>query len=128
RAARGYGAYAAAVLIALLAATVLENELAPGASRGTLGYAAVPHLLLLLAAQLSVCRSTEPQTIAVAASAVVGALVALAVRHVVGAAEPAYLVAGLALAILLGVLWRQSISTKRAFLNAKSIYVKSKER
>src|SRR5690606_18818337 len=97
RAARGYGAYAAAVLIALLAATVLENELAPGASRGTLGYAAVPHLLLLLAAQLSVCRSTEPQTIAVAASAVVGALVALAVRHVVGAAEPAYLVAGLAL-------------------------------
>ena len=127
RAARSYGVYGALVLTALLIATVLENELA--AASATLRYAAVPQLLLLLGVHVAASRSAEPRLIAAAGAASVGGLVTLALAALAfGAVAPAYLLAAVTVAGLLAFLWINSVSTKRAFRTASSIYTKSKER
>lgn len=127
RSSRDYGTFVSAVLTTLLVATVLENELLPQSST-TLRYVAVPELLLLLVLHLAIARRQEPWLIALGGSALTGAVaVAAAAGVVTGAAGLAYWLTLALLACLLGFLWLRSVSTKGAFLSAKSIYVGSKE-
>lgn len=127
RASRDYGTFVSAVLTTLLIATVLENELLPQ-SATTLRYVAVPELIILLVLHLAITRRQEPWLVALGGAAMTGAVVAgAAAGAITGAAGPAYWLTLLVLAGLLGFLWLKSVSTKRAFLTAKSIYIESKE-
>jgi len=127
RSSRDYGTFVAAVLTTLLIATVLENELLPQ-STTTLRYVAVPELVILLVLHLAIARRQEPWLVALGGSALAGAVgVAAAAGAVTGTAGPAYWLTLTMLAGLLGFLWLRSVSTKRAFVSAKSIYVGSKE-
>jgi hypothetical protein len=128
RAARNYGVYTAAVLTALLVATVLENELVPGQA-AALHYAMVPHLLTLLVIHLWISHRQEPWLVALAGSSLVGMLMVGALAGAVGnALGPPHWLGLAVLGGLLGFLWTQSISTKRGFIKARSIYAESKER
>jgi hypothetical protein len=127
RGSRDYGIYVSLALAALLIATVLENESLPAGS-ATLHYALVPQLIILLGAHLSIWRRQEPWLVtlgaaAAAATLVVGAVVGLG-TELLGAAHWTTM---LVLAGLLAFLWRKAISTQRAFVNASSIYIGSKE-
>jgi hypothetical protein len=127
RAARDYGMYVTAVLVTLLIATVLENELLPSPA-GVLQYVAAPHLLLLLLVHLAICYRQEPWLIALGAAALGGALLTAALLALgTSSVRAAHGFAGAALAALLALLAVKSISTKRGFIRAKSIYISSKE-
>lgn len=128
RAARDYGLYVTVLLATLLIATVLENELLPRSSV-TLQYVAVPHLLLLLIIHLWIAFRPEPWLIALGGAAAAGAAVVIAAAGMSSdLVRPAHwLTLGLLVA-LLGILWLKSVSTRRGFLKASSIYVASKER
>jgi hypothetical protein len=94
----------------------------------TLRYVAYPQILFLIAAHVWIAYRTEPWTIQLGASSLVGsALVAAAAA----AATDSFRVAhGVSLFVIVGVLaflWYGAISTKRAFVSAASIYVRSKE-
>ena len=127
RAARDYAVYVSAVLSTLLVATVLENELITHPSV-TLQYVAIPQLVVLMAIHLSICYRQQPWLVALGASSIAAAIVVVAIAgiatHQVRAAHWLTL---LVLASLLGFLWFKSVSTKRGFMSAKSIYVGSKE-
>jgi hypothetical protein len=127
RGSRDYGTYVSVTLFALLVTIVLENEFRP-AGDATLQYVIAPQLLVLLALHLWICNRQEPWLVALGAAATaatvgIGALFALA-TDLLG---PACWIALLALTGLLAFLWVKSISTQRAFVNASSIYVGSKE-
>jgi hypothetical protein len=127
RGSRDYGIYAASALATLLIAIVLENESLP-ADRTTLHYAFVPQIVALLSLHVWISYRLEPWLVTLGASAlaatiVVGALLG-AMTDLVG---PAYWVALSLLGGLLGFLWWKAISTQRAFVNASSIYLASKE-
>jgi hypothetical protein len=127
RGSRDYGIYVSLTLAALSIAIVLENESLPAGS-ATLHYVVMPQLLTLMGLHLWIWRRQEPWVVALGAAAtaatiVVGALAALGTEAV----GPAYWITLLVLAALLGFLWRKAISTQRAFINASSIYLASKE-
>jgi hypothetical protein len=127
RGSRDYGIYGASALATLLIAIVLENESLPTGS-ATLHYAFVPQIVALLSLHAWVSYRLEPWLVTLAASATaatiaVGLLLGVA-TDLVGAA---YWVALALLGALLAFLWWKAISTKRAFVNASSIYLASKE-
>src|SRR5688572_19730957 len=127
RGSRDYGIYVSLTLAALLIATVLENETLPAGS-ATLHYVLVPQLLALMGLHLSIWYSQEPWLVTLGAAATVATV---AVAAVLGLASellgPAYAMTLLVLGALLSFLWWKAISTQRAFVNASSIYLISKE-
>jgi hypothetical protein len=127
RQARDYAQYVCAVLLTLLIATALENELLP-TTVPTLRYVAYPQILFLLALHLWIFYRQEPWIIELGASSIAASI---AVAAVAAAAADSFRVAhGITTLVFVGLLaflWRQAISTKRGFVNAASIYVRSKE-
>jgi hypothetical protein len=127
RSARDYAIYVSVVLATLAIATVLENESLPPGS-ATLQYAALPQLLLLMALHLWIWYRQEPWVVALGAAAASASITVAAVAgFTMDLLRPAHWVAAAVLALLLGVLWRKSVSTKRGFIKASSIYLASKE-
>jgi hypothetical protein len=127
RSAKDYGIYVSVVLAALAIATVLENELMPRGSI-VLQYVALPHLAVLLVIHLWVAQRQEPWLIALAGSSVAGAILVIGAAAAVGAEVRLahWLAVGL-LSGLLVFLWLRSVSTKRGFVKANTIYLASKE-
>jgi hypothetical protein len=127
RAAKHYGVYVATVLISVIVATALENELVPRAYV-TLDYALMPQVLLLLLLHLSIYYAQEPRLIAVGASANLGSCITVAAAMLLAGRNHVsyWLIMGLLVA-LVAYLAHFSISTKRGFLKAQSIYASSKE-
>jgi hypothetical protein len=127
RRSRDYAVYVSAVLLTLLIATALENELSPAAVP-MLRYVAYPQILFLLALHVWITYRHEPWIIELGASSIAASVTVAAVAA--AAAESfraAHAVTLLALVGLLGFLWHGAISTKRGFVTADSIYVRSKE-
>jgi hypothetical protein len=127
RQSRNYAVYVIVALLTLMVATALENEVAH-AAMPALRYVAYPQIAFLIATHVWIACRTEPWTIQLGASSLVGsALVAAAAA----AATDSFRVAhGVTLVVIVGVLaflWYSAISTKRAFVSADSIYVRSKE-
>ena len=127
RGSRDYGVYVASALATLLIAIVLENESLP-AGTATLHYAVVPQIAALLSLHVWIWYRLEPWLVTLAAAAaaatiVIGVLLGVA-TDLLG---PAYWVALSLLAALLAFLWWKAVSTRRAFVNASSIYLASKE-
>jgi len=124
---RDYAQYVCAVLLTLLIATALENELLPAAAP-TLRYVAYPQILFLLVLHVWMFRRQEPWIVELGASSIVASTaVAALAAGAAGSFRIAHAVMLLVFAGLLGFLWYQSVSTKRAFMNAASIYVRTKE-
>jgi len=124
---RNYALYVIAVLLTLLVATALENELSRAAVP-TLRYVAYPQILFLIAAHAWIAYRTEPWTIQLGASSLVGsALVAAAAAAATDSFSVAHGVTLGVVVALVAFLWYSAISTKRAFVSAASIYVRSKE-
>lgn len=127
RASGHYGLYVVVVLLSLLIATILDNTLVPVRS-SALQYAAVPQIVLLMIAHALIYRRQEPRLIALGAASNAGAIATLLLAScVTDQVRDAHWVSGAALAALLAFLWTKSVSTQRAFVNAKSIYLNSKE-
>ena len=127
RAAKHYALYVIMVLVSLSLATVLENELAP---RGlvTLQYATLPHILALTMLHVWVYYEQEPWLIALGGSANVGAGVTMGITAALGHQIPIAQWLTLAgIGALLAYVAYYSVSTKRGFVNATSIYLSSKE-
>ncbi len=125
--ARDYGVYVCVVLLTLLIAAALENELLPG-TVPTLHYVSYPQILILIALHVWVLYRPEPWIIELGASSIVAsAAVAAAAAAATGSFRIAHAVTLLGFAALLGFLWYQAITTKRAFMTADSIYLRSKE-
>ena len=127
RGSRDYGIYVTSALAAFLIAIVLENESLPRGS-ATLHYAIVPQIIALLSVHVWISYRLEPWLVtlgaaATAATILVGAVVGLA-TDLLGLA---YWIALALLGGLLAFLWWRAISTQRAFVNASSIYMASKE-
>jgi hypothetical protein len=127
RQARDYGVYVCVVLLTLLIATALENELLPGTAP-TLHYVSYPQILILIALHVWVFYRPEPWIIELGASSIVAsAAVAAVAAAATGSFRIAHAVTMLAFTALLGFLWYQAVTTKRAFMTADSIYLRSKE-
>src|SRR4051812_21535630 len=127
RFARDYAVYVCAVLLTVLIAMVLENEILPP-HMATLQYAAVPQIVILLVVHLTLARRHEPWLIALAAAALAGTMAVTALAGLATSlVQPAHWLALLSFAALLAFLWRKTVTTKRGFVTAKSIYVGSKE-
>lgn len=127
RQSRNYALYVIAVLCTLLIATALENELS-AAAVPTLRYVAYPQIAFLLALHIWIAYRTEPWLIQLGASSLVGS--ALVAASAAAATESFRVAHGAALLVIVGLLaflWYGAISTKRAFVAAASIYVRSKE-
>lgn len=127
RPARHYGLYIVMVLTTLGIAAGLENELVP-AQATTLHYAMFPQLILLMTIHLWIYYDQQPWLIAAGGSSIVASVVVFVIGALVGGTIHIahWLTLGL-LCALLGYLWFNSISTKRGFIKAQSIYVESKE-
>ncbi len=124
---RDYGVYACWLLTTLLIAIVLENELLPRGS-ATTHYVAVPQLLVLLGLHAWIWNRQDPWLVALGAAAAAATIVMTAVaRARTRLHSAAYGVTAVMLAMLLTLLWRRAVSTKRAFVTASSIYIGSKE-
>jgi hypothetical protein len=127
RAAKHYALYVIMVLVSLTIATVLENEIAPPAA-ASLPYAAIPHILVLALLHVWMYYEQEPWLIAAGASANLGAAIVVSAAAALGQPIPvAQWVTLAGLAALLIYLFYYSVSTKRGFVNASSIYLRSKE-
>lgn len=127
RFARDYGVYVTAVLATLLIAAVLENELLPSQAPALL-YVGFPQLLLLMIVHLWIAHRQEPWVIELGAASIAGSIVVVgAAALLADAARIAHGVTLLVFVGLLAFLWRKAISTKRGFVNASSIYIRSKE-
>jgi len=127
RATKHYGLYVAVVLMTLFVATMLENELLPP-GEASLHYAAVPHLLTLFVIHLWIYYRQDPWLVGLGVASIAGALPVVAVAGLMTDAirTPHLLALGLII-VLLGFVWLKSISTKRGFFKARSIYLDSKE-
>lgn len=127
RAARDYAVYVSAVLSTLLVATVLENALIAPPSV-TLQYVAIPQLVVLMAIHVAICYRQQPWLVALGASSIAGAIAVVAIAGLVThQIRVAHWLTLMLLTGLLTFLWLKSVSTKRGFVSAKSIYVASKE-
>ena len=84
--------------------------------------------VLVLAAHVALWRRPEPWRVALAASASAATVVVVTgVGLATDLLGPAHWVTLAALAALVAFVWRQAVSTKRAFVTASSIYLRSKE-
>lgn len=127
REAGHYGLYVAVVLLSLLIATALDNTLVATRS-STLQYAAVPQIALLLIVHVLIYQRQAPRLIALGAASIAGAISTMLLASLVtDQVRGVHWISGAILAVLLAFLWSQSISTQRAFVSAKSIYLDSKE-
>jgi hypothetical protein len=126
RSARDYGVYACWLLTTLLIAILLENELLPRGS-ATTHYVAVPQLLVLLGLHAWIWNRQDPWLVALGAAGAAATIVMTAVVVLARPHSAAYGVTAVMLAMLLTLLWRRAVSTKRAFVTASSIYIGSKE-
>ena len=127
RATKDYGLYVAVVLVTLFVATMLENELLPP-GEASLHYAAAPHLLVLFVIHLWIYYRQDPWLVGLGASSIAGALPVVAIAGLMtDAIRTAHLLALGLIIVLLGFVWLKSISTKRGFFKARSIYIDSKE-
>jgi hypothetical protein len=127
RAARHYGLYVVMALATLAVAAVLERELVPQLAT-TLPYAAVPQLLILIAIHLRIYYDQQPWLISLGAAAAAGTVGTMLVAAVVtDLIHVAHWLSMALLTALLAYLWVSSISTKRGFIKAQSIYIESKE-
>jgi hypothetical protein len=127
RSSRDYGLYASVLVITLMVAMVLENEILPAASL-SLPYAALPQLLLIFVIHLWIYYRQEPWIIGLGVASL--SATALLVSATLYATEFVRPVHWFVLPLTLGLLifaWVRCISTKRAFLKSSSIYVASKE-
>jgi len=127
RSSRDYGLYAAVLLITLLVAMVLENEILPGPSQ-SLPYVALPQLLLVFLIHLLIYYRQEPWIIGlgVASLSATVILVGLVVYWTQAARPVHWFILPLA-ASLIVFAWVRCISTKNAFLKSSTIYLNSKE-
>jgi hypothetical protein len=127
RPARRYGLYVVMLLVSLIIAAVLENELVP-AYAATLDYSMFPQLLVLLMLHLWIYYDQQPWLVSIGASAMLATAIAYSsTAALTGVLQLSH---GLTLALLaglLGYLWYNAVSTKRGFVSAKSIYIDSKE-
>src|SRR5262249_54285185 len=122
RQSRNYALYVIAVLVTLLVATALDNELSR-AAMPTLRYVAYPQILFLIAAHVWIVYRTEPWTIQLGASSLIGSsLVAASAAAATDSLRVAHGTTLLVVVGLLAFLWYSAISTKRAFVSAASIY------
>jgi hypothetical protein len=127
RGTRDYGIYVSWTLATLLIAMVLENESLPLGS-ATLHYVLVPQLVALMALHAKIWHRQEPWLVALGAAATAATVaVGVVVGLATGLLRPAYSVALLVLAAVLGFLWWKAVSTQRGFVKARSIYASSKE-
>ena len=127
RAARHYGLYVVMVLASLGIASVLENQLVPEQAT-TLDYALLPQLLLLITIHLWIYYDQQPWLVAVGATSVAASLLTFAIWVAISqTVQIAHWLLLILLSGLLGYLWYHSISTKRGFTKARSIYIGSKE-
>lgn len=128
RQARDYGLYIVTVLVALIIAATLENQIAPR-EISTIGYALFPQLILLAAIHYWIYQDPQPWLITLGASAIAGStLTAVPAALLQQDIRSVHWLAVALLVALLAFLVVCSISTKRGFLRARSIYVESKER
>ena len=126
-ATKDYGLYVAIVLVTLFVATMLENELLPP-GEASLHYAAAPHLLALFVIHLWIYYRQDPWLVGLGVSSSAGALPVVAVAGLMtDAIRTAHLLALGLIVVLLTFVWIKSISTKRGFFKARSIYLESKE-
>ncbi len=127
RASRDYGLSVAVLLVALLVAATLENQLS--AAPATLPYAFFPHMLLLFVVHLWIYYRQEPWLIAMGVSAT-AAMVVLVVTlgYVGGHLRVAHWLTAVIAALLLIFVWLRAVTTKRAFVKSSAtIYALSKE-
>jgi hypothetical protein len=124
--AKHYGVYVVMVLATLGIATALENEIVRGGA--VLPYTAVPQILLIAMIHLCIYYDQQPWLVALGASANAGAIIAAVIAAGLGAeVQIAHWVTLAVLAGLLAYLANGAISTRAAFMAAKSIYATSKE-
>jgi hypothetical protein len=127
RASRDYGLFMAVLLVSLMVAATLENQLS--AAPLTLPYSMFPHLVLLFVIHLWIYYHQEPWLIALgfAATASLVFLVALFGYLGDGARLAHWVTIAIASALLVFV-WLRAVTTKRAFVKSSStIYALSKE-
>jgi len=127
RSSRDYGLFVAVLLIALLVAATLENQLS--AAPGTVPYSVFPHLLLVIVIHLWIYYRQEPWLIALGVATTASLLVLVALMGYVGGGAPLAQWVTLAIAAaLLIFVWLRAVTTKRAFVNSSStLYALSKE-
>jgi hypothetical protein len=124
--AKHYGLYVVMVLATLGIATALENEIVRDAA--VLQYTLLPQVLLIAMIHLWIYYDQQPWLVALGASANFGALIAAVIAAGFGAqVQIAHWVTLAVLAGLLAYLAKGAISTRGAFMSAKSIYATSKE-
>jgi hypothetical protein len=127
RPAKDYGLYIVVVLVSLGIAATLESELVPDQAT-TLQYAMFPQLVVLVALHLWIYYDQQPWLVAAGASSIVASMAVVSIGAVVvDRLHLAHWLTITLLTVLLGYLSYFSISTKRGFLKARSIYVDSKE-
>lgn len=127
RSTSDYGLYVSVVLVILFVATVLENEVLP-AQDTTLPYAAVPHVLVLFVMHLWIYYRHDPWLVGLGISAMAGAVPVVAISGIMTDAivMAHWLALGL-VCVLLGFVWLKAVTTKHAFVKARSIYIATKE-
>ena len=127
RSSRDYGLYAAVLLITLLVAMVLENEILPGVSL-SLPYVALPQLLLIFLIHLLIYYRQEPWIIGLGVASLSATTVIVSiVLYATHSARPVHwFILPLAVGLLI-FAWVRCISTKGAFLKSDTIYVDTKE-
>jgi hypothetical protein len=127
RFARDYAEYVTTVCATLLVATILENELLPGQAPA-LVYVAFPQLLLLMLLHVWIGYRQEPWLIELGASTILASLIVVGLAAALtDSVRIAHVVTLVVFVALLGFLWVKSVSTKRGFMKASSIYITSKE-
>ena len=127
RAGRDYGLFMAVLLVALMVAATLENEIS--AAPATLPYAMFPHMLLLFVIHLSIYYRQEPWLIALGFSATTSLiLLVAAMSYAGGDIRLAHWVTAAVAVALLAFVWVKAITTKGAFVkSSNTIYALSKE-
>ena len=127
RSSRDYGLYAAVLLVTLLVAMVLENEILPGPSL-SLPYAMLPQLLLIFLIHLWIYYRQEPWIIALGVASLSATVLLVAgLLYSLQFARPVHwFILPLALGLITFAAVR-CISTKAAFLKGSTIYIASKE-
>jgi hypothetical protein len=124
--AKYYGVYVVVVLATLGIATALENEIVRGGA--VLPYTVVPQIVLIAMIHLCIYYDQQPWLVALGASANAGAIIGAVIAVGLGAqVQIAHWTTLAVLAGLLAYLAKGAISTRAAFVAAKSIYATSKE-
>jgi hypothetical protein len=127
RASRDYGLFVAVLLVALLVAATLENQLS--GAPVTLPYTFFPHIVMLFVIHLWIYYRQEPWLIALGVAATTSlVLLVSVVGYLGGGARLAHWVTVTIATALLIFVWLRSVTTKRAFVkSSNTLYALSKE-